>query len=605
MESEAQRLAGEMLHGASDVALGACSADSELAAKVGSMVARELGGWVSASPADRAWPSAQQAVLQLGSLPGVDEPELAEALIGCCARDHLWGNFSPLLPSVFGWMMRWAADAVYAAVEAAPTPGVRFLEAGLFTHHDDRAIAWMIERLLREYTSMSFLFQDMRVGALRSVWDGAQWSARLDAMCETWVSPVRAAVDERPRDLLLFGTLGMGGPAPIESSAAQVRLACTYSSVPTHVVAYTVIGSLRGYRSGDPLRDVDLFWWSPTLEQAEMLRSILEFSGPPGERGEIVDAASERGLIDDGLAAFLAEEIARPRWVDGDMSWKVERVVEAGSVRLPDGRLAVSDPVWVEGYLPFVEQLSPGRYPVEVTVAIHALGGRQCAAAQLIVDRAAAVERWEPVFMGQGLTYGPGYRVEIGLGSFGAAAALLEGAAHGHTDDLHKPGPGWKEIDHPEHGGIVAFTVGPQHQFCRTWRGLDSHGRVVRLYTDLGLLDHDPAGRPIAETPMDRGTEQRHQEEAAYEPPALTPDMTAREAGIPQRVYLFRANHGSPHGGGIVRAHEHLDPADSWADEELIWFSRQDTKIGQALPTREFLTHFTPISPRDAEPNTA
>jgi hypothetical protein len=81
--------------------------------------------------------------------------------------------------------------------------------------------------------------------------------------------------------------------------------------------------------------------------------------------------------------------------------------------------------------------------------------------------------------------------------------------------------------------------------------------------------------------------------------------MTAREAGIPRRAHLFRANHRSPYGDGIVRAHEHLDPANSWADEELIWFSWQDTQIGHALPTHEFLTHFTPISPRDAEPNAA
>ncbi|MCQ7029782.1 hypothetical protein MRO55_25085, partial [Escherichia coli] len=89
------------------------SADPELAAEVGLIVARELGGWVSASPADRAWPSAQQAVVRLGSLPGVAEPVLAEALIWCCARDHLWGKFTPLLPEVFEWMMCWAADAVY------------------------------------------------------------------------------------------------------------------------------------------------------------------------------------------------------------------------------------------------------------------------------------------------------------------------------------------------------------------------------------------------------------------------------------------------------------------------------------------------------------
>jgi hypothetical protein len=596
---EAQRLTDEVLHGSADLALSVCRADPQLAADVGSMVARELHVWAPESQQERAWPSAQEAVVRLASVPGVDTPELAEALVWCCARSYLHGKFSPLLPDVFDWMMRWAADAVYAALDAAPTPGARFLEAGLFTYFDHRAIAWMIERLLADYTSMSFRFQEMRVGALRSVWDGAQWSARLHAMCETRVSPVSSPGGQPPRDLLLFGTLGMGGPAPEESSAAQVRLACTYSSVPTHVVAYRVISNVRTYRTGNPEADAELFWWSPTSEQAEMLRSILEFSGPPGERAAIVEAAHARGLIDAELAGLLAADIARPRWADGDMRWEVGRVVQAGHVRLPDGRLSACDPVCAGEGVPFVEQFSPGRYPVEVTIAIHPLGGRECAAAELILDREADVDRWEPLPMGLGLTEGPGYSVEVGLGSFGAVEALVKGAVHGHTDDMHGSHPAWREVDHPEHGSIVCFTVGPQHQFCRTWRGLDRHGRAIRLYSDLGLLDHDPSGRPITETPQNRGREQALAEEAVYEPPILHPGMSAAEAGIPQRAHRFRANPGSPYGEGTVRAHEPLDPAHSWAVEELIWFSWEDTKIGQALPTRAFLTHFTAIGYQD------
>jgi hypothetical protein len=67
----------------------------------------------------------------------------------------LWGSGSPLLPEVFAWMIGWAPESVYAAVEAAPSAGTRFLEAAPFTHHDERAIAWMIESLQREYTKPS------------------------------------------------------------------------------------------------------------------------------------------------------------------------------------------------------------------------------------------------------------------------------------------------------------------------------------------------------------------------------------------------------------------------------------------------------------------
>jgi hypothetical protein len=590
--TDVQRLADEVINGDADAALARCRASPELAHAAGLAVGRLLDGWVASFPHERAWPSRQAAVRALGAVPGVDQAKLAEAFVWCCARSGLW-SFSPLDVAVFDWAMEWAADAVYAAVEAAPSSGTRFLEDALWTYPDERANAWMVDLLERSPTKASFRFQDMRTGKMRRVWDGPQWTARLHAMCDTILSPVPGVAGQGPRDLLLFATLGMGGPPPRESSAAQVRLAGKYSPIATHTIARTVLANLRAYRSGDPADDVDLFWWDPTAGQTALLRCLLDFAGPRGARGPLVAAAHARGLVDDRLAAFLAADIPRPSWVDDDAVWEIDRVVRAGHVRLPDGDLSACDPYWAFEGVPSVEVLSPGRYPVDVTMAIHPHHGRQCAAAELIVDREVPVAAWEPVVMWAGADDHPGYQVEVGVGSFGATEAQLKGVVHDLAPDFPGSRGRLVELDHPEHGGIVMFSVGPQRQFCRTWRGLDEEGRVVRFYSDLGLLPIDPADGRAADAPEPRelSAAARHAAAAGAAPmPAPHPAVTAAEAGIPHERRRFRANDGR----GLVVVLDVADPEHSWAEQELLWFRWDDTLVGQTLPVYEFLLAFSP-----------
>jgi hypothetical protein len=184
------------------------------------------------------------------------------------------------------------------------------------------------------------------------------------------------------------------------------------------------------------------------------------------------------------------------------LEWHLETVVEAGTVKLPDGWLSGGDPWWSREGVSFELRLPPGAYPVHVAVAVaqgNETTWRECAAAELIVDAKAVATRWELVPTLAFATAGGGYQTEVGVTCFGPTDWLATGPMS--VRDLPPPPhPGWEQIDDDDgddDGSLVLFTVGPQHAECMTFVGRDNAGRVTRVVTDLGLLDIDPRTHPL------------------------------------------------------------------------------------------------------------
>src|SRR5205085_7137078 len=354
------------------------------------------------APRADVWVEHQRAVLALAELPGVDQGALAAALVDACCWQGVAGRVSPLDPDVFAWMMRWASDRVYEA--AGDQHRGRGMRAALWTFTDPvRCSGWWSggEPSRPSRASCTATCGSGGCG-LRGM--PAEWSRRAHALCDARLERIPFGVD----------------PAfdPV-TSTAQVRLACTYAGAGADPIVRQVAGNVRRYRTGDPSSDIGLVWWPLDEEEMEILRTLLEAAGPAGARAPLVDAAREAGLIDAEAAEFLGADIPRPAWMDGEVGWEAVRVVDAGSVHVPDGRLSAADPYWAFEGLPFEVDVPPGRHPVRLTLAAHPLHGRAVPVAELVIDGAAPVT-WEPV----GSRYedeGCGYRAEVGVGCFGAA----------------------------------------------------------------------------------------------------------------------------------------------------------------------------------------
>ncbi len=563
----ARELADRFLRGDHDAALEALAAlGADAAAPAAELVGRALRAdaathW-NVFPRERTWAEHQLAVVQLAALPGVDEPALAGALVDACAMQRIDGKGSPLRPDVFAWMMRLVPDRVYAAAEVELPASTRFLRAALWTFPDARAREWMVGQFRTNAIGARFAYDDMRVGWKRSSWDAEEWSTRVHLLCDAGLQVPPFSVDP-----------GL----PPGTSAAQVRLACTYASSAADRLLRAVAANVRRYRSGDPARDAALVWWEVDELQSELLRVLLEAAGPPGARRPLVDAAEAAGRLGATTAAFLAADVPRPAWMDGDVPWEVDEVVDAGYVEVPDGRLSAADPYWAFEGVPFVLEVPPGRHPVRLTMAIHPLAGRACAVAELVIDEAAEVGAWERLGARDEEF---GYRVEVGVGCFGAARALTEAPFHELAPpDFAAETAAYMPVDTEELGSIVMFTVAPQHQLCRTWAARSPAGDVTRVISDLGLLHVDPAAHP--DEPLRAG------------PPPPEPDhemvlsVPEQQAGV-ARGQRFRA------AGGTVTVLEVTLPDIAWPGTLAVWFRWDATRTGDVLSAAEFRERFAP-----------
>jgi hypothetical protein len=571
METGSDHLVAQFLRGEHAAALSSlAAAGPDLTREAGERIADELrrdaADYWNVCPRERTWVDHQRAVVALAELPGADGPPLAEALVDACCWQRVDGKGSPLEPDVFAWMMRWAPNHVYAAADDERSTGFRFLRAGLWSFPDPDARTWMVEWFRSNPTTARFRYEDMRVGWLRSVWDDEQWNRRVHLLCE-------AGLPAAP--------FGVDAALPATTSAAQVRLACTYAVSSTDHLLRSVAGNLRRYRTGQPSLDVGLVWWDAEDSDAELLRVVLEAAGPAGSRAPLVDAAKSTGAVDADRAAFLRAAMPRPAWMDDDVPWEVDQVVDAGFVHLPDGRLSAADPYWAFEGVPFVADVPPGRYPVRLTIAVHPLYGRACALAQLLVGSAPEISEWERLGLrkdGQAF----GYRVEVSVGSFGAAGALTDAPFHDLAPRDFLGGRAlYAQVDAEDLGSIVMFHVLPQHQLCRTWAGRAADGTIATVVSDLGILHVDPEMTP--EDPLRPGSP------PAEPSHARVISKPEREAGVTSGKRYRAVGGGTDH---TVTVLEVTLPEHSWLRTLSVWYRWDGSRAGDILPVEEFHRQF-------------
>jgi len=388
------------------------------------------------------------------------------------------------IPERVGWLV----DTSEADLEDEDQPvgEQRFIHSALWDLPGEEGAAWMLRRMRADDIGVNFTYQEMRSGQ-RPDWPASDWCFRLDALADARLNP--------PPGLLTVFGLGQTRP-PIESARVQARVACAYADRSEDPLLRTIAGNLRTYRTGQPGEDVQLFCWDVPAEQRPALRWLLEQSGPAGSRQELVAEAHASNLIDGAAQTELHATIERAAWMDEEVPWTLERVVDVGVVRVPDGRLAAGDPWWAQEGLPWTVQLEPGAYRMRLAVAWHPLHDPVNAAVELVVDPDAVPTGWQSV-------ESPGGRKGCtfeAVGSYGAATALSDPPDEvfelleepDQLDPLFGRGDGHLEIDANGQGNILAFSLGTQHPDCRTWLGLGPDGRIVRVVTDLGILGLDP-----------------------------------------------------------------------------------------------------------------
>jgi hypothetical protein len=148
-------------------------------------------------------------------------------------------------------------------------------------------------------------------------------------------------------------------------------------------------------------------------------------------------------------------------------------------------------------------------------------------------------------------------------------------------------------VDAGEARSFVMFTVGPQHQLCRTWVGRAADGRVVRVLTDLGLLGLDPEIDP--KHPL-----RRYGPSPAHDPPPppldLPPDHPEVKTRI-RRMSRWIAREGAVAESEAVVVLEVRLPEHSWLNDYSVWYRRADNS-GRLATVGEFRRRFTELAER-------
>lgn len=528
MSAAAQDLAARFVAGESREVIAACATSADLTASVcaavaDGLVARALATHSSAAPltgtdeakvralaaealalygpaararklasAPRTWVDDQDAVLELAALPGADQRVLAVGFVKACTTEIVFRlRFDD--PTI-SWMLRWAPDAIRAALappQGTPRyliggPGQRSLIDRLWVLPGQPGLDWLLWLLDQREDQARRLFSGMNDPARAAMWSTADWVARLDAVADAALSP--------PPALLRSFAAGTRH-APRESLAAQMRLACVYATGPDDWLVLTVATFLARCDTDGAVTDPLLLWWPQVASEVQCWRWIVDRALTPERQAAMVDAAISRGRLPEEVGRLLMGSAPTGPLHSLEDPWEMDDIHDAGVVALPDGRLSGGDPWWTFEGLPFVIELSPGEYPVRVITARHSIRGRECAAAELLIDADAPVVGWNlQPDVSTGLD---GYTVEVGVASFGPAEALLQGDG---VDGLERSFIGthanFTEVPVGALGSLVIFTVGPQHQECRTWIARNDRGEAVRVVSDLGLLDIDPVHNP-------------------------------------------------------------------------------------------------------------
>lgn len=186
------------------------------------------------------------------------------------------------------------------------------------------------------------------------------------------------------------------------------------------------------------------------------------------------------------------------------------KVVEAGTLKLPSGRICAADPfVALSDAKPFKQVTPTGVFPVRLAVANFPSGGLRVAFAR--VDfREAPIARWSmAVIEGQDIATLKkdeffGYGVDAGTGSFfdpvaGKAADALLNAnpdawkawqTEGEANGPKVVGPYFFLLDLPlGAANAIMFNSGWGDGAYASWFGYDAEGNVAALVTDFATVD--------------------------------------------------------------------------------------------------------------------
>jgi hypothetical protein len=186
------------------------------------------------------------------------------------------------------------------------------------------------------------------------------------------------------------------------------------------------------------------------------------------------------------------------------------RVVEAGALKLPSGRICVADPfVFLTDAKPLTQQVPVGTFPVRLAVADFPSGGLRVAFARVDFSN-APVARWS-MAVTEGQDIGTlkddeifGYGVDAGTGSFfdpvaGKAAGELLAAdadaweawqTEGEANGPKVVGPYFFLLNQPlGTANAIMFGSGWGDGFYASWFGYDANGNVATLVTDFATID--------------------------------------------------------------------------------------------------------------------
>lgn len=186
------------------------------------------------------------------------------------------------------------------------------------------------------------------------------------------------------------------------------------------------------------------------------------------------------------------------------------KVVEAGSLKLPSGRVCAADPfISLPDAKPFTQSTPTGAFPVRLAVADFPSGGTRVTFArvdfkhtQVVCWSMAVVEKQDVATLKDNEIFG--YGVDTGTGSFfdptaGKAAAELLKADNDVWETWQTEG----EANGPKIVGPYSFLLNLQlgeanaimfHSgwgdgFYASWFGYDADGNVAALITDFQTVD--------------------------------------------------------------------------------------------------------------------
>ena len=441
---------------------------------VGDPVFQDTTGVALSRESRESWIDLQGAAVALAAGAADDDRrELARALLDAIVHQPCFGADNPLSREAFALLFEGAPEELAASLRPQvghTYGGGGYLRARIWSLRGPEGARWL-EVLARA---------DPRVSPpsaeIVSAWTAEEWSARLDVVACLPVEPPPALV-----------ALPLSGRPPRTAMPAVVRVVIAHAEDERDGLLRFVADRLRAQRTS-PEESIELFDWEGRHNRPELFRWLLELSGDAGARPPLVSAAVRAGAISEADGAWLGAGLERPAWADREVPWQLDRVFDVGEVRLPAGQLTGGDPWWtggVEGF-PWTIDVPSGSYSARIATASHPLEGSDCAALELLLDRAATVERWSLVAADRGYD---GYHVEIGVASLGAPAAY-GGAPVDGDEFFSRPRPAWDTVDRGVDGTLVLCSVRPQHQLCRTWVGTAS-GEPVAVVTDLGLLALD------------------------------------------------------------------------------------------------------------------